>query len=117
MIDAPNHENKTQNAKKYNTTETDETQMNVSLDCSSLKCIAEGGPNQLQCCSCQRWVHYKSTQLPPYMLQAFISRRIKKYYYCGITVPKIMLTDLYPQSGNQEEVKRVRREINMCLPQ
>ena len=95
----------------------------VSLDCSSQKCLAEGGPNQIQCCSCQRWltltltwVHYKCTQLPPYMLQAFIAKRIKKYYFCKscVVVPKKLKEDFYPQSKEQDEIERLRREVSRC---
>lgn len=115
MSDAQTQENATEKTNK-NTTTTDETLTDVSLNCSSLKCMADGGPNQLQCCSCKRWIHYECTKLPPYMLQAFISRRIKRYYYCEccITVPEKLMADFYPQSSDQEEVKRLRREVNRC---
>ena len=90
--------------------------MDVSLNCSSLKCVAEEGAKQLQCCSCQRWVHYRCTQLPPYMLQAFIEKRIKKYYYCEscITVSKDLMKEVFPQSNEQNEVLRLRREVKRC---
>lgn len=87
------------------------------LKCSSFKCVTtDDDLKQLQCCSCQRWVHYKCKQLPPYMIQAFVEKRIKKYYYCAscITVPEDLIKEVNQMSNEQNEIIRLRREIKRC---
>lgn len=112
MSDEPSNTkiNKSTNKNKR-TEEIDET-----LNCSSLKCFGEEGSKQLQCCACQRWVHYRCTELPAYMIQAFIEKRIKKYYYCAccVTVPKELEIELQLETSEQKEIKRLRREVRRC---
>ena len=50
------------------------------------------------------------------MLQAFIAKRIKKYYFCKscVVVPKKLKEDFYPQSKEQDEIERLRREVSRC---
>ena len=86
------------------------------LTCSSTKCIAEGSDKQLQCCSCHQWIHYRCSMLPAYMIQAFIEKRIKKYYFCAncITVPKELEKEVCTKSNEQHETRRLRKEIQRC---
>ena len=90
--------------------------MEALFTCSSAKCIANGSEKQLQCCNCHQWVHYRCTMLPPYMIQAFIEKRIKKYYYCAncITVPKELEKEVCSKSNEQHEIRRLRKDIQRC---
>ena len=50
------------------------------------------------------------------MIQAFIEKRIKKYYYCAccVTVPKELEIELQLETSEQKEIKRLRREVRRC---
>lgn len=100
-------------------TKHDESLNSSLMGCSSFHCTeTKGGDEarQLQCCACQRLVHYKCSKLPAYMIQAFVEKRIKKYYYCErcITVPVELTHELSPQSNEQQEILRLRREVRRC---
>ena len=75
------------------TTITQQKHTNQSLDssltCSTTRCIEDETKDKLQCADCKNYYHYRCTQLPPYQIQAFIEKRIKRHYYCQncITVP------------------------------
>ena len=87
--------------------------MEALLAYSSTKCIAEGSVKQLKCRNCHQWVHYRCSMLPPYMIEAFIEKNIKKYYFCAncITVPKELEKEVCTKLNEQHETRRLCKEI------
>ena len=54
--------------------------------------------------------------LPAYQIQAYISKRSKRYYYCQncITVSPEVERLVNPLTKEQQEIKRLRRDIKRC---
>ena len=91
--------------------------LNASLNsCSSTQCIDDEREDKLQCCECKNLYHYQFTLLPAYQIQAYISKRLKRYYYCQncITVSPEVERLVNPLTKEQQEIKRLRRDIKRC---
>lgn len=87
-----------------------------SLNCSMTKCVEDETKEKLQCAECKNYYHYRCTQLPAYQIQAFIEKRIRRHYYCQncITVPVELERLVNPTTKEQQEIKRLRRDIKRC---
>ena len=91
--------------------------LNASLNnCSSTRCIEDEREDKLQCCECKNTYHYQCTLLPAYQIQAYLSKRSKRYYYCQncITVSPEVERLVNPLTKEQQEIKRLRRDIKRC---
>ena len=92
--------------------------LNASLNsCSSTRCIDDEREDKLQCCECKNSHHYQCTLLPAHKIQAYISKRSKRYYYCQncITVSPEVERLVNPLTEEQQEIKRLRRDIKRCV--
>ena len=80
------------------------------------RCIEDETKDKLQCADCKNYYHYRCTQLPPYQIQAFIEKRIKRHYYCQncIIVPAKIERLVNQTTKEQQEIKRLRRDIKRC---
>ena len=85
--------------------------LNASFNsCSSTRCFEDEREDRLLCCECKNSYHYQCTMLPAYQIQAYISKRSKRYYYCQncITVSPEVERLVNPPTKEQQEIKRLR---------
>jgi len=95
-----------------------------SPSCLSSRCAQDVSKNKLKCVECNRFVHYRCTQLPAYFLHLVTSKLEKYPFICSncVDIPKQIVEIAQPEIAKlKEDIKRceniiqARREVEKEL--
>ena len=89
--------------------------------CSTSKCVGSFTKKEvMQCSKCNRSVHFRCSQLPPYQIQFFIAnRRRNMTSFCCINCTDVSkdVTDLCKENKTQDLLLRIQtleRDVEAC---
>lgn len=89
--------------------------------CTENRCVADNDKDSLICSSCKRSVHYRCCLLPAFAIQTIEENRLQKFICINCVEVPTKLLELVPKKEKaqpslqtQNEMKRLRREIDAC---
>ena len=59
--------------------EENELSKNDQEHCTTVSCVNDEDPNKLICTKCKRYVHYKCSRIPAYVIQMFLEKKYRHF--------------------------------------